>query len=120
MRCCLPSLLTTTASLNTMLSATVSPNNLDKTLTFKPFCQMFGPAVAAVVPLILGGCWTGAAATGKAIMCPSGIIDHRSSPERSLEGDEPLYASLPTKFKHQSMATLNVCACREVPLFGFI
>lgn len=41
-----------------LLAASVnddSTNNLpDKTLTFLPFCQMFGPAVAAVVPPIPG------------------------------------------------------------------
>lgn len=38
-----------------ILNATLSTNNLpDKTLTFLPFCQMFGPAAAAAVPPIPG------------------------------------------------------------------
>lgn len=53
--CCLQSLLTMTAPSYMILSATVPTNNLlDKTLTSLPFCQMFGPAAAAVVPPIPG------------------------------------------------------------------
>ncbi len=53
MLCSLQSLLTMTAPSYMILSATLSTNNLpDKTLTFLAFCQMFGPAAAAVVPQI--------------------------------------------------------------------
>ena len=48
-------LLLMTQPPNIIVYDTVSPNNLlDKTSTFLPFCQMFGPAVAAVVPPIPG------------------------------------------------------------------
>lgn len=58
-----------------ILSATVSTNNLpDKTLTFLPFCQMFGPAAAAVVPLIPGD-MDESCCQSKAIQNPSGTID---------------------------------------------
>lgn len=73
--CSLQSLLRMTALSYTILSVTVSTNNLpDKTLTFLPFCQMFGPAAAAVVPAIPGDADENCCQS-RAIQNSSGTID---------------------------------------------
>lgn len=51
--CRLQSLLTVTAQSYTILSLFARPP--DRTLTFPPFCQMFGPAEPAVVPALVPG-----------------------------------------------------------------
>lgn len=115
--CCLRSLLTMAAPSRAVLGAAISTYNLpDKTLTFLPFCQMFGPAAAAVVPLIPGD-MDKSCCQSRAIQ--KSLRGHWSSSERSLEGDSPLHRPLPTNHPHQSMNVLCESACVKLSFFLF-